>query len=368
MFFRKSSRSLALSNPKRILIVRLGGIGGVIHTLPLLVALRTRFPMAEIAWLAEDVAAPLIDGHWALDRLMIVKKDWTMSLSNIRLLRRRLGNFAPEVTIDTQSSLASSFAAWVSGASHRIGFNGVDGREGSRWLNNCRILPTAAHAVDRNLQLLEKFDLYGSSIDFDLPECEMDRRSAQEILRRQGLHGNFAALNVGAGRASKLWREERYAEVAKYLFEQWNLPSLVLWTGPEGQKMAETVIQNAEGAAVQAPQTRLTELASLIRTATLLVGSDSGPLHLAVAVGTRCVGLYGLESAERNGPYGGLNRSVLSSRPNLSGGRQFQKNRDSMDTIEVARVCEACDEILTEILPNESLPMPQRGFTERRAA
>lgn len=368
MFFRKSARKQALSNPKRILIVRFSAIGDVIHGLPLLVALRTRFPLAEIAWLAEEHPASLINGHWALDRLMIVKKGWMKTLSDVRHLRQRLRNFAPDVTIDVQGLFKSSFAAWLSGAKCRVGFGGVDGREGSRWLNNCLVTPTAEHVVDRNLQLLESFDLFGSSVDFDLPECEMDRRWAQGILQQQGLHGNFAILNMGAGWKSKLWREQRYAEVAKYLFEQWNLPSLVLWAGPEEQKMAETVVQNAEGAAVMAPPTRLTELASLTRLATLFVGSDTGPLHLAAAVGTRCVGLYGPMPAERNGPYGPQNRSIQVARPKKLKGRHYRTSRDLMDAIDVSHVCQACDEILAEILPGESLPLPHRVSTDKKVA
>ncbi len=241
LFHRNTPRSSSLSQPERILIVRFSAIGDVVHSLPLAVALRTRFPRAEIAWLVEEQTAPVLQGHWALDRMIIVKKNWLGSWSNVALLRKRLRAFAPSVTIDPQGLFKSAFAAWLSGATVRIGFGGADAREGSGFFNNCRVIPDSEHVIDRNMQLLEPFGVAGSSVDFDLAECEMDRCTAHNILHRQGLHGNFAIINVGAGWPSKLWRENRFAEVAQYLQEQWNLPSLVVWAGENEQVMAESV-------------------------------------------------------------------------------------------------------------------------------
>ena len=346
--------SLPLTEPKRILIVRFSAVGDVVHGLPLAVALRTRFPHAEIAWLIEDKPAALLQGHWALDRLLIVRKGWMKSWTEVQLMRKRLQAFAPDVTIDLQGLLKSSLAAWLSGAKYRIGFGGVDGREGSRWFNNYRVLPTENHVIDRNLQLLEPFGVDGCSVDFDLPECEMDRRGAKNLLHREGLHGDFAILNVGAGWQAKLWRMDRSATVAKYLLDQWNLPSLVVWAGPEERKMAETVVQEADGTAFLAPQTTLNELTALARQATLFIGSDTGPLHIAAAVGTRCIGLYGPMPAKRNGPYGAQNRSIQMR--TLEGTRisPHRAPRDLMDAIKVEHVCDACDEILAELTdPND---------------
>jgi len=347
--FGKKTVHLPLTQPKRILVVRFSAIGDVIHGLPLAVALRTRFPHTEIAWLVEDKAAPLLHGHWALDRLIIVRKGWMKSWSEIKLMRKRLQAFAPETAIDLQGLFKSSFAAWLSGAKYRIGFDGVDGREGSRWFNNYRVVPTESHVIDRNLQLLQPFDIAGCSVDFDLPECEMDHRSAKSLLHREGLDGDFAIINVGAGWKSKLWREDRYAAVAKYLLDQWNLPSLVVWAGSEEQRMAETVVQEANGAAILSSPTTLNELAALSRLATLFIGSDTGPLHIAAAVGARCIGLYGPMSAKRNGPYGVQNRSLQVRSPGGTNISPHRAPRDLMDAIKVKLVCNACDEILTEM-------------------
>jgi len=331
------------------MIVRFSAIGDVVHGLPFAVALRTRFPHAEIAWLVETTAAPLLHGHWTLDRLIITRKGWMASWDEIQLLRKRLHAFAPDVTVDLQGLFKSSFAAWLSGAKYRIGFGGTDGREGSRWFNNYRVVPTANHVIDRNLQLLEPFGVDGCSVDFDLPECEMDHRLAKNLLRREGLDGDFAMINVGAGWSSKLWREDRYAAVAKYLYEQWNLPSLIVWAGSNERKMAEAVVHGADGAAVLSPPTTLNELASLSRLATLFIGSDTGPLHIAAAVGTPCVGLYGPMPAKRNGPYGVQNRSLQVRSLEGTNVSPHRAPRDLMDAIDAKLVCSTCDEILTEL-------------------
>ena len=362
-------KKVHFTQPKRILIVRFSAIGDVVHGLPAAIALRTRFPHAEIAWLVENTAAPLLHGHWALDRLIIVRKGWMKSWAELRLMRKRLHAFAPDVTIDMQGLFKSSFAAWLSGAKCRIGFGGIDGREGSRWFNNHRVLPTEDHIIDRNLQLLEPFDVEGSSVDFDLPECEMDHRAARNLLCREGLDGDFAVINVGAGWKSKLWREDRYAAVAKYLSEHWNLPSLVVWAGAEERKMAEAVVQGAEGAAILSPSTTLNELASLSRFATLFIGSDTGPLHIASAVGTRCIGLYGPMPAKRNGPYGVQNRSLQVRSLEGTNISPHRASRDLMDAIDTGLVCSACDEILSELTaPNESVsPFGESGKLSRAA-
>ncbi len=368
MFFYRNTPPVPLTQPKRILVVRFGGVGDVVQGMPLLVSLRTRFPQTEIAWLVDDKTAAMLHGHWALDRLIIVRQGWTKSWPEIRLLRKRLQAFAPDATIDMQGRLKSSFAAWISGARHRIGFGGTEGREGSRWLNNHRIVPTSEHVVERNLELLRPFGVHGGSIDFDLPECEMDRRNARNLLCRAGLAGDFTMINVGADWTSKRWREDRFAAVAKYLLDQWNLPSLIVWNGAEEHKSAETVVSQADGAAYLSPPMTLTELASVSRLATLCISSESGPLQIAAAAGTRCVGLYGPMAAQQFGPFGPSNRSVQVRFPGPGRSRLHRTSTEWMDAIPVSLVCETCDEILQEILQPDLLPMTKPGDSPQRTA
>ncbi|MHB8903070.1 MAG: glycosyltransferase family 9 protein [Thermoguttaceae bacterium] len=167
------------------------------------------------------------------------------------------------------------------------------------------------------------------------------------MLDRLGQAGPFALVNVGAGWPSKLWRTDRYAAVARHLVQKHALPSIVVWAGVEEREAAVDVVGQARGSAVLAPETSLRQLAALCRLAALFVGSDTGPLHLAAAVGTPCVGLYGPVPARRNGPYGA--QHVALQKATLDA-RRFRSRRKAprtlMDAITVDEVCAACDEIL----------------------
>lgn len=330
----------------RILIVRLTAIGDVLHGLPVLCALRDHLPGAELGWIVEGRASCLLEGHPALDRLIAAPRHWLKSLRAVRQVRREVRRFAPDVTVDVQGLTRSAVAAWLSGAKRRIGFGCEKGRELSPWLNNELVRSTAPHIIDANLELLRPLGIEEPEVRFDLPETEADRQSCGETLDRLGQSGPFALINVGAGWPSKLWRMERYGAVARHLGRRWGLPTLVVWAGTEERAAATAVVTQSDSCAVMAPETSLRELAALCRQATLFVGSDTGPLHLAAAVGTPCVGLYGPMPAERNGPYGP--QHIAIQKATYQGGRHGRRQapRSLMDAISVEDVCGACDEIL----------------------
>ena len=339
-------RDCVVSESPRILIVRLSAIGDVIHALPVLNALRERFPKAYLAWLVEGHAARLLEGHRALDELIKVPRRWLKSPGAVCELRRRLGGLAPDVTIDVQGLAKSAIAAGLSGAKQRIGFGDEKGRELSWVLNNRLVRSGSRHIIDSNLELLRPLGIQSPTVHFDLPESEEDGQSARRIVIEAGISDRFAIINVGAGWPSKLWRPDRYGQVARHLGKNRGLPTMVVWAGPEEYNLARQVVVASGGQAVQAPDTSLTELAALARRACLLVGSDTGPLHMAVAVGTPCVGLYGPMPAHRNGPYGPQNIALQAVRSEGISRRQRKASREMMDAITVSMVCGACDRIL----------------------
>jgi ADP-heptose:LPS heptosyltransferase len=175
---------------------------------------------------------------------------------------------------------------------------------------------------------------------------EADRESAERMIGEAGLSGGFALVNPGAGWPSKLWPAERYAAVTRHLGHACSLPSLVVWAGPQERDWAEQIVAGSEGHARMAPNTTLTELAALTRRARLFVGSDTGPLHLAAAVGTPCVGLYGPMPAERNGPYGPGHVALQKMLFNGTSRQRRNAPGTLMEAIEVEHVCDACDRIL----------------------
>jgi len=340
------SSSARESPSPRILIVRLSAIGDVIHGLPVLCALRERFPQALLAWVAEERAAALLRGHKALDELIIVPRGWLKSPRVVWELRRRLRALRFDMTIDLQGLTKSAVAAWLSGCSRRIGFGDEKGRELSRWLNNRRVRTRRPHVVDCNLELLKPLGIESPPVRFDVPENEADRAAAEAMIRQAGVEDGFGVINPGAGWPSKLWPTKRYAAVAGHLGRAWGLPTLVVWAGQQERAWAAEIAAGSDGHGRVAPPTSLTELAALVRRARLFVGSDTGPLHLAAAVGTPCVGLFGPMPAERNGPYGIGHIALQRVRFEGSSRRRRNAPREVMEAITIGQVCEACDRIL----------------------
>ncbi len=345
--------SLKLSSP-RILIVRLSAIGDVVHGLPVLNALREKFPKAFIGWVVEGRTADVLCGHPALDQVIQVPRKWLKSPSATWRLRKELRSLKFDIAIDLQCLTKSAIAARLSGAKRRIGFGGPDGREFSRWLHNEFVTPTAAHVIDKNLQLLQALGIERPEVKFELPEAEKDAATADKIVTdlfanlasQSGPSRPFAIINPGAGWPSKRWPLDHFAEVARHLGHQHQLSSLVVWAGSEERSWAEHIVAGSMGQAHLAPNTTLTELVALSRRATLFVGSDTGPLHLAAAVGTPCVGLFGPMPRERNGPYG--SQHIALQEVWLTGSSRERRTADtsSMEAIQVPQVNTACDTIL----------------------
>ncbi|OHB77643.1 MAG: hypothetical protein A2W31_14880 [Planctomycetes bacterium RBG_16_64_10] len=334
------------TNRPRILLVRLSAIGDVIHATPVLCALRARLPHAWLAWVVEGRAGDLIEGHRALDELVRLPRRWLKSPRAVWALRQRLRALDLDIALDVQGLTKSAVAARLSGAPRRIGFGGADGRELSPWLNTELVVPRSTHIVDRNLELLRPLGIENPAVAFDLPAPAQDAQQMDEYLRRADLTDGFAVINPGAGWPSKRWSAPRFGAVARHLGTEHRLPTLVVWAGDEERALAQQVAATAAGHGRLAPATTLTELAALVRRARLLVASDTGPLHLAVAVNTPVVGLFGPMPRERNGPYGP--RHIALQQMVLQGGSRARRRatNDAMLAIAVDQVCAACDMIL----------------------
>lgn len=334
----------------RLLIVRLSAMGDLVHGIPVLNALRNAMPNAMLGWVAEGRNADLLEGHPALDLLIRVPRRWLKSPSAVWALRKELRELRFDTTIDLQCLTKSAIAAWLTAAPRRIGYAGQLGREASRWLHNELVSVEAVHVIDRYLALLKPLGIEDPTVAFHLPERPEDARFAESTLQQLGLTADgFAIVNPGAGWASKRWPPERYGQLARSLATQHGLATLAVWGGPTELPLAQEIVAHS-GAAQVAPATTMTQLASLARRAAVFVGSDTGPLHLAVAVGTRCVSLHGTSLAEQTGAYGPRNRR-LQVRYDDSRGRRRQGDDSAMRAIDVDMVLAKCAELLGEAEP-----------------
>lgn len=341
----ESPRSHGPRSPA-ILIVRLSAIGDVIHGLPVLNALRDRFPQARIAWVVEDRAAELLRGHRSLDQRIALPRGWLKSPGTVWQLRRRLRALEPDVAIDLQGLSKSAVAAWLSGATRRIGFGDANGRELSKWLNTERVHTGSRHVIDCYLELLRPLGIESPAVRFDVPEGEPDREAAERVIREAACEDGFCVISPGAGWPSKRWPPARFAAVTRHLGGAWGLSTAVIWAGQQERASAEQIVAASDGHARLAQTMSLRTLAAVSRRGRLYIGSDSGPLHLAAAVGTPCVGLYGPWPAERHGPYGP--QHVAIQKMVCQGSTRTRRNASAeyMEAIDVPSVCEACDRLL----------------------
>jgi lipopolysaccharide heptosyltransferase I len=282
----------------RILIVRMSALGDIVHALPVLPALGRAYPAAEIDWLADRRYAGVLDLVDGLTRVVIGRPGL---LRAVRELRRRRYDAA----IDLQGLIKSAAMARASGARRVIGFDVRALRESSAaWLYGETVtVPDGAHIIRKNLSVLPALGVEVPSavtFPFRIPPSRVADTMADAARQRGG--ERFALINPGAAWPNKRWPVERFGAVARHLRVRHQLPSFVLW-GPGEDALADRIVASSDGAAARAPQTTIGDLLAAASRAAIVVSGDTGPLHLAAAVGAPIVGLYGPTWPERNGPW-----------------------------------------------------------------
>lgn len=329
----------------RILITRLSHIGDCILTLPLLCALRRRFPGAYIAWATEKPADQLLANHDDLDELMIVPRGWLKNLKAVRSMRAALRARRFDIMFDPQSLTKSAALGWLSGAPLRIGMARPHGREFSPLLHSRLIRPETTHLVDRTLELLRGIGATDSQVDFRL---KVDPLAAEYVIKSLPEPGapSWMAINPGGLWRSKQWMLDRYSAVAMYAWETWRVPSIVTWAGSDERQMAEQIVSLSDKAAAVAPATNLRQLAALLSRSLLYVGGDTGPTHIAAAVGTPCVALFGPTRPEDSGPYGPEHERLQAWYQAGSCRQRRNAENLAMRDIGVSDVCRAVDRVL----------------------
>jgi ADP-heptose:LPS heptosyltransferase len=199
--------------------------------------------------------------------------------------------------------------------------------------------------VDHSLELLQPLGITAPKVEFRLPQFTAAAAKVTSFLRPKMTRG-FVVLNPGAGWPSKVWPAEGYGTVAQHLGKTWSLPSIVVWAGDQEREYGQTIVAHSGGHATLAPQTNLQELSEVLRQSRLFVGSDTGPLHLAAAVGTPCVSMYGPTRPAHCGPYG---HGHVALQEYLQTGTCRQRRRAdnvAMRAIRADTVCKACDQVL----------------------
>jgi 3-deoxy-D-manno-octulosonic-acid transferase/heptosyltransferase-1 len=302
----------------KILIVKLSAIGDVLHTLPALTALRRHYPDAQIDWLVEDSAADLVQGHTALNKVLVWRRREFAKLLRVGKLFAAVRLFLSlllslrdtryDLIIDFQALLKSSLWIFLARGRRKAGFGqGMEHSENSHFFLNERIpaVSMEIHALDRGLRLLQALGIPDSQVLYDLPVGEEDERAAEKLLVENGsrLDQPFIAINPVAKWPTKLWAAERFRELAERLL---NDGSQVVFTGSKEDRPLIDEIACTLGSPVVRldGRTSLKVLAAVYHSASLVVTTDTGPMHLGAAVGTPVVALFGPTAPWRTGPYG----------------------------------------------------------------
>jgi heptosyltransferase-1 len=306
--------TLANLNPKRIVIVKPSALGDILHSLPVLSALRSRFPDAHIAWLVNRSYDVLLDGHPDLNAtLPFDRHPYRAGIVNglksqrafLAALRR--GRF--DLAIDLQGLFRSGLLTRLTGAPVRIGLSSA--REGARLFYTHVVQEFAVHAVDRYWKVIEALGNPPAEKRFALPVRPEARAWALDAL--DTLPRPWLAVGAGARWLTKRWPPAHFAELVRRAQSRFGGTALFLGS-PDERPLAEEAARHLDGPhRVFAGATNLPQLTALLSAADVVIANDTGPLHLAVALGRPVVAPYTCTTVAKTGPYGQFDRAVQTT-------------------------------------------------------
>lgn len=307
-----------------ILIVKLSAIGDVIHTLPPLAVLRTHYPDAHITWVIEEAASGLIVNHPHLDSIIVSRrKSWIKDLQNGRFNKvikeilsfiRALKSRPYDLVIDFHGLLKSAMIVWLSGGKRKLGYDSLQELSGL-FLTEKIPEDMNKHAVDRYLDFVRYLGADADNPSFIIPIDDDAHNHVEHLLRANKLEPGspFIAVSPQALWETKLWDDDKFAGLCDQIAAELKIP--VILTGSEQSAIVSIQSRMHFPAVNLAGQTTLQELACLFSFAEMLITTDSGPMHLAAAMGTPVVALFGPTDPKRTGPYGKGHRVIRQDLP-----------------------------------------------------
>jgi heptosyltransferase-1 len=329
---------------RRLLVIRLSSIGDIVHALPAVAALGETFPGAEITWAVESRYACLIEGNPYVRHILKVDTlGWRKQLRSLKTWRdvktvlAALRNARFDVAVDFQGLIKSGLIAFLSGAPQRVGFTGSWSREPAAAIfYTDRVAGRGRkHVIEANLDLAEHLGAKASTWKFALPHRPEDEEYAKEHVAMMGGRP-FVLINPGGGWPRKRWPPELFAELIKKIGAEF--PWEIAVTGsPSEEALIQEILQGAQCPRAQYLAASITQYIAIARRASLFIGGDTGPMHLAAAVGTPIVALHGPTDPARNGPFNEKD-IVLTGRLRKSSGR---RERGFLEGVEVNQVLRA---------------------------
>ena len=294
---------------KNILVVKLSAIGDVIHALPVSYAVKETFPDAHLTWVVEPTAYDILEGNPCIDNIILFEKKRFRTvrgfLEEFRPFRHELRARKYDAALDLQGLFKSAAIVAQSGAKLRLGTANM--REGSAYVSHSiKGVHVSGHIVERYLDVARALGCRVDEVRFPVAVSPAEAASAEGLLAAEGVPENrsFAVLAIGANWPNKRWPVKYFAVLADWLYGEKLIPVLV-----GGGRLDESLVCDIEALTEVPPvnlvgRTSLKELAHIFKRADLVLGGDTGPVHLAAGLGTKTVMLMGPTDANRNGPYG----------------------------------------------------------------
>jgi heptosyltransferase I len=284
---------------QRFVVVRLGSLGDIVHTFPAVAGLRESFPAAEIVWLTHPRWVDLVASSGLATEIWPVD---SRDLSSVRKIVSQLRSRRWDSAIDYQGLWKSAFLPFLSRIPRRIGFSSSTIREfGVPILYTDRVACKTTHIADQNGELSLRAGARQPVAHVTLHVSEQDAAQVRADLSKEGL-SKYVVLSPGGGWRSKCWPTARFGALCQEIRKGMGMSCVVNYGPGEESLVAE--VQAASGNAKPIPYDgELGTLTALLRDAQCIVGGDTGPLHLAIALGTPAVALFGPTDPRRNGPY-----------------------------------------------------------------
>jgi heptosyltransferase I len=283
----------------RFLVVRLGSLGDIVHTFPAVAGLRESFPQAEIVWVTHPRWEFLVERSGLASRVKTVE---TRSLASLREAVRFIRAGKWDAAIDYQGLWKSAGIPFLGGVKRRIGFSWETIREyGVPVLYTERVQTASNHVADQNGELSVQAGARRKVAGVSLRVRDEDAFEVRSVLAKWGIE-SYVVLSPGGGWRSKCWPAERYGALCGKIYSDLKLRCVVNY-GPGEENLAEEIARTGGDAEPFCYMGNLGELMALLKSASCLVGGDTGPLHLGVALGTPTVALFGPTDPARNGPY-----------------------------------------------------------------
>lgn len=328
--------------PKKILIVKPSSLGDIMHSLPFLQATKDTFPSSEIHWVITKGLEGLLEDHPLINKLYVIKKDQWKNLrkikeniAEVRKLFKEL-NEAYDMVVDLQGLLRSGLLSYAAKAPIRVGFK--EAREGSSFFYTHKVIGgEEIHAVDRYLKIAAAFGCKIEKTGFPMPPIKELEKAAN--LKKE--LGDYAVIVPGARWKTKIWHYERFGTLALML----DIKTVIV--GSEADiEISKSIEDKSDGKALSiAGKTDIKELICIIRNARYVISNDSGPMHIASALGIPVVAIFGPTNPVRTGPYGDNHITLKSDISCSPCYKKSCKNIRCMDDISVEKVYDAINYI-----------------------